>query len=231
MSLLPTIVNYRQLMGQIYFIPEQMAFIRSMPELKGNEWKGDNLDKAVWSHGDGVKVKRLVRYISKALEELQGNYCIYCGMLFGVTSGKEVEHIAPKGDGRYPQFMFTALNLVLACSLCNGFEKKERKVPRNYWDTIAGPAEHDYRDCEFTIVHPYFDDPDIHFDFVHVAGNDPKVVIEGLTAKGLCSISTFKLDEEPLTTERVKHVEIWAKRQNPHIEKLIEETLLATLNI
>lgn len=227
MSLSPTIVNYRQILGQLYFSPIQRTFIQNMPELIGIEWQGNHLPRPPWIHGSGKKIKKLTNHIFSELEQLQGNYCIYCGMSFEVTSGKQVEHIAPKGEGRYPQFMFEGLNLVLSCALCNGFEKKERK---EFWNTIEGAVAANYEDCEFTIVHPYFHDPKDHFEFLYNYDHDGEVIIRGISPKGICSISTFKLDEEPLTTERAKHVDRWAKRQNCDIENLILETLIRTGN-
>jgi uncharacterized protein (TIGR02646 family) len=221
MSLSPTIVNLRQIEGQVLLTPELRTFIQNMPELEGYEWEGNKLLRPPWTWGDGTKIKNLTQYISQSLDELQGEYCVYCGMRFDVTSGKKIEHIAPKGNGRYPEFMFHTLNLVHACELCNGFEKKERD---DYWDTVE-TLDDNYEDCEFKIVHPYIDPPGNHFELNYDKVNG-KVLIKGISPQGIRSIKTFKLDEEPLTTERAKQVERWAKEQNPAIEDLIYQTLV-----
>jgi uncharacterized protein (TIGR02646 family) len=212
------IVKQRQLFAQIYYDLNQRTFIAGMPQLLGNEWSGNHLPRPPWPYGDAKKVKALTKFISESLEELQGNECIYCGMPFGVTSGKQVEHIAPKGEGRYPEFTFEALNLVLSCSLCNGFEKKERAA---YWDTVE---THDpiYANCTFKIVHPYFDDPQAHINLDYT---NRKVLISAITPKGQRTIDTFILDSEALTTERGKIARLHELELREAAEELAQQVL------
>jgi uncharacterized protein (TIGR02646 family) len=212
------IVKLRQLLAQILYTPAQTAFIAGMPILIGNEWTGNHLPRPPWPYGDGIHVKALTTYIAESLQELQGDDCIYCGMPFGVTSGKQVEHIAPKGAGRYPRFTFEPLNLALSCSLCNGFEKKERDA---YWDTIDLDRPN-YEDCTFRIVHPYFDIPEqhIHLDYQH-----KKVLISAITPKGQRTIDTFILDGEPLTNARGKIARLHELELQAEAEGLAQQAL------
>jgi 5-methylcytosine-specific restriction endonuclease McrA len=112
---------------RIAYTDEQKAFIASMPKLIGKEWDSNRkLSKPLWIRGDGTKIEQLKSHISTDLNTKQEPFCAYCGMKLNLTSNDQIEHIAPKGSGRYPQFMFEESNLILACSLCNGFEKKEK---------------------------------------------------------------------------------------------------------
>ena len=193
------------------------TFIASMPALQGHEWDR-SLAYPPWRWGDKKRIASIKDEISECIKELQGNFCAYCGMPFEVTSSSQIEHIAPKGSGRYPQFMFNVSNLVHACSLCNGFEKKEADA---HFNTIA-VLDANYELCQFNIVHPYFDDPDIHFQFIQ-AGID--VLITHRTAKGKKSIEVFQLDGEALTSERGKMVMVARYTMDLKFRKDFEESL------
>lgn len=211
--------NIKQIQGRILLSPESRTFISRMPNLQGHEWedKGVLIDPA-WHYGDKARIKRLKKEIKECLKELQDNFCAYCGMQFYVTSSTQIEHIAPKGNGRYPQFMFNESNLVHACSLCNGFEKKEAA---GNFDTIAA-VNAVYELCAFNIVHPYLDDPDAHFEFTQ-AGN--KVLITYKTPKGQRSIDVFQLDGEALTTERGKMIMVAQYQMDPAFRNDFEESI------
>jgi uncharacterized protein (TIGR02646 family) len=169
-----------------------------MPVLKGHEWDGA-LARPPWIWGDRVKVQAIKNHIKAELSRLQGLFCAYCGMRLELTSIEEIEHIAPKGPGRYPQFMFHPSNLVFSCSLCNGFEKKERPA---FYNTVY-TLNSDYEKCRFTIVHPYLDKPEKHY--VLGVKNDG-ITISSLSPEGTNSIDMFKLDEEPQTSARGQHL-------------------------
>jgi uncharacterized protein (TIGR02646 family) len=192
------ICNIRQMPGHVAYNANHMALLARMPRLNGTEWDGP-LPRPPWKWGDGTKVNGLIISIKTQLKIIQGDVCAFCGMNLYVTSGAQVEHIAPKGIGRYPQFMFTPQNLAFACSLCNGFEKKEKK---EHFNTI-GVLNVDYVRCYFNIVHPHLDNPDLHYD---IRRAERHITISHRTLKGQKSIAIFKLDEEPLTTERGKAI-------------------------
>lgn len=183
---------------RIPYSQDQLEFINRMPQLEGHEWDG-KLDYTKWRHGDGILIKRLKVHIYEALEEAQGLYCAYCGQELRLTSDAQIEHIAPKGRNRYPQFMFHPSNLTLACAFCNGFEKKEK---RDHWNTI-GKIESDYEDCYFNIVHPYLDDPSDHYN---LGRNAYGIIISHKSLKGQKSITVFKLDEERQTNARGRYL-------------------------
>ena len=173
-------MEFKQIQGSIYYNANDRDLINHLQPHLAAQWQG-KLPGKRWgarTQRDGVKKK-----IRTALETLQGEYCCFCGLEFGETSGSQIEHIAPKGQ--YPQFMWVHNNLALACSLCNGFNKKDEV------DTVA-VYNPDYEQCTFQIVHPYKDDPDLHFEFVDYANG--QVILKYHTPEAERSRDIFDLD-------------------------------------
>ena len=96
--------------------------------------------------------KKLRIKIRKDLRLMQNGLCVYCGCKVDLPG--DVEHIAHKA--KYTEFMFTPLNLAYSCKTCN-------QVLKGSEDVIS-TKKPDYNECEFNIVHPYFDDVDDYFD-------------------------------------------------------------------
>jgi uncharacterized protein (TIGR02646 family) len=170
-----------QIKGRVRYSNRNKKYLKKLKPWDGGLWT--KRDK------DMINVKDKIKYI---LNYYQGNKCAYCGLSLGETSDGEIEHIAPKG--RHPQFTFTPLNLALSCHLCNGPTKKFTK------ETIS-KLDINYRLCEYTIVHPYFDDPQEHFEWV---ANGRKVLISSRTLKGRKSIEIFHLDSTAHNEARAK---------------------------
>lgn len=150
--------------------------------------------KEMWDKPPDEEIKGIKLRIRDYLLINQDYVCGYCGLDLGGTSDGQIEHIAPKAQ--YPQFTFEKGNLVMACHYCNGFSKKG-----NY-DTVLS-LDVVYNKCAFKLVHPYFDDPSIHYEWL---ANDKKVIIKGISDKGLYSIGIFKLDDTKMTELRGKKV-------------------------
>jgi uncharacterized protein (TIGR02646 family) len=151
-----------------------------------------------WAFTD-VSIKEFKTLIKYQLKMIQNNKCAYCGLTLGETSRYEIEHIAPKGGAvrpKYVQYTFTAMNLVLACNLCNCPEKKG-----TYDTVVEGSINKDYRAIQFKIVHPYIDDHLLHYAWP--TGVDG-VLIQGISVKGIESIRLFKLSSSEHTEARVK---------------------------
>ena len=145
------------------------------------------------SHWDNSTLNDIKEDIRAQLLDVQNEDCPYCGLdLGGTSSNRHIEHIAPKST--YPQFLFTPENLALACQYCNGLEKKGSV------DTV-GILQDEYDECEFYLVHPYYDDPDDHYDWEE---EDRKVLIIGKSDKGRWSIDLFKLDSAKMTELRAR---------------------------
>lgn len=123
------------------------------------------------------------------------NCCAYCGLPFKGSKDKQIEHIAPKANYRQPEFTFTLKNLVLSCVYCNGLIVKGSKK------TIELPAHRSYKKCKFLIVHPYFDDPDEHYDWTD-QGDKILIQVKNDSAQGRASIKMFDLDSEGMSMMR-----------------------------
>lgn len=208
------ICRLNQKQFRLLYSVEQKEFIDDMPELLGHEWNG-SLSYPPWHWGDGQLIHELKGYIRDSLEESQGLFCAYCGGELDLTSVAQIEHIAPKGPERYPQFMFHSSNLTLACSLCNGFEKKERE---EYYNTIDN-LEENYEDCQFNIVHPYLHYPNEHFDLGR-EGNG--ITISSKSSQGIRSIEVFNLDDEHHTNDRGKRLREYLLTIDPEYNEAYE---------
>lgn len=165
---------------------EQETHLNSIPDNdKPTEWDRNN------NIMNGIK-----KSITDQLNITQNGKCCYCGLSLWETSRGEIEHIAPK-RGRptpYPEFTFTKKNLALACEYCNGSSKKGQK-------NIISRYNVSYDNCEFKLVHPYFDDPNLHYEWVN---NKTKIQIRSQTLKGKYSIMLFELDQPQMAIARGK---------------------------
>lgn len=160
--------------------------------------------KDMWDKPPDDIVKDIKIRIKKILLANQNEVCGYCGLDLGGTSEGQIEHIAPKA--RYPQFTFERENLVFACHYCNGFSKKGN---HNTIFTLNDV----YNLSTFKLVHPYFDDHSLHYEWV---SENRKILIKAISEKGKYSIKIFKLDQLKLTELRAK--------------KIIAEIVLASVN-
>lgn len=149
-------------------------------------WSGN-----YWDSPPTDEIKAIKAKISQQLIDNQ-EICSYCGLKLWGTSNGEVEHIAPKASFRNPEFTFTLKNLTLACHYCNGFSKKGTRP-------IILEGNRIYSKCTFNIVHPYFDNPEDHYEWTD---NELQILIQSKngSAKGQFSIELFEL-AAPLMNE------------------------------
>jgi uncharacterized protein (TIGR02646 family) len=193
--------------------------VRFLKPLVGNEWDCKAGDFRKKKFGIASRRNELKDVIRQQLETLQGDECAFCGLSLK-SRVAQIEHIAPKGSELYPQFMFEKKNLILACSLCNGFEKKST------FDTIES-LDVNYSKCTFKIVHPYFDDPDDHLEYITLPGSTLAYLIQvkeknGIKSpKGEQTISLFELDSSAMTEERYKDALAASQPVQPDFESLI----------
>ncbi len=139
-------------------------------------------------------IKELKSNMNSFFNTHQKEKCCYCGLQYDRTGRGEIEHIAPKGVGLYPQFSFTPLNLAKACQLCNSSSMKHT------YDTVA-TSNATYNLCEFKIVHPYLDDHSEHFNWNYGLLN-VVISIKNNSRKAKESIRIFELASEKRTRAR-----------------------------
>ncbi|MDJ0318370.1 HNH endonuclease [Arthrobacter antibioticus] len=82
----------------------------------------------------------------------QQHLCCYCGIPDPATHGLDwdAEHVVPKK--RRPEFLFTQVNLGVACKECNGSKSNK--------ETLVDPSVTAYPSTSdaFLVVHPHFDE-------------------------------------------------------------------------
>jgi uncharacterized protein (TIGR02646 family) len=149
----------------------------------------------IWNSSAVVNVKT---EIHNQLLLIQKNNCCYCGLKVNEGGRAEIEHIANKGGLKRPayiEFVFTKENLAIICQFCNSSSKKGQVDILDFVDLT------NYRNCTFKIVHPYFDNPDLHYSWTK---GKYKVLISSTSTKGIKSIDLFGLDSEAHTLARAK---------------------------
>ena len=141
-----------------------------------------------WEKADN-DTKDLKNRMSEYTLLQQGNKCAYCEDL--ITGGAQLDHIVPKQ--LHPEFCYEPKNLLTSCAVCNMYIK-------NAGDTIKEPIQRRYEKNEFTIVHPYLDDPEEHIKFT----NEDKVIIDegGCSELGKATIAFFHLNDYPAYCKR-----------------------------
>lgn len=146
--------------------------------------------KKGWEKSDNASMD-LRNSISKYTLIHQGNRCAYCEeFIFG---GAQLDHFAPKH--LHPDFCYEPKNLLTSCAVCNMYIKNDE-------DTIKPPIKRRYEQNIFTIVHPYFNDPDIHIKYK----NDDRVIIDekGSTPLGKATIDFFHMNDYPAYCKRAQ---------------------------
>ncbi|WP_281234840.1 hypothetical protein [Flavobacterium gelatinilyticum] len=151
----------------------------------------------IWNDG---RVSAIKQEIHRQLLIIQNNNCCYCGLKVNEAGRAEVEHIANKGGLKRPayvEFVFTKENLAIACQFCNSSSKKGQE------DIMLNVDLANYSKCTFKIVHPYFDDPGLHYKW---SNGKFKILISSSSPEGIKSIRLFGLDSEAHTLARAKQV-------------------------
>lgn len=147
---------------------------------------------------DSTRVKDIKENIHNQLIIIQNYNCCYCGLKVNEGGRAELEHIANKGGKQRPvynEFVFTKKNLAIICQFCNSSSKKGQQ------DVLDNVDLTNYDNCTFKIVHPYFDNPDLHYSW---STGKYKILISHISNKGEKSIKLFGLDSEAHTMARAK---------------------------
>ena len=162
----------------------QKKYIKNLGTPKYEDWDSGKREN-----------KEIKKTIKKELMTYQNNKCAYCRLELEETSRAEIEHIAPRK--KYPEYEYTKTNLVMACQFCNGSSKKGRK------DTIASKGEY-YNQCEFKIVHPYYDDVEHFFKYYGAIISIKESLNAKEKEKAKFTIDTFELAKAKQVEARVK---------------------------
>jgi len=179
-----------------------------------------------WNGVYWSKPKKCHDRLKEIIDNLRDNYrqsqleCSYCGLKLGGTSNGELDHIAPKSS--HPEFTFVLENITVACHLCNSTSKKGR------FDTISDKKSV-YDQCEFCIIHPYFDNPSDHIEFLN-KDNSVIIQVKNNSTKGRNTISHFNLNEPRMTFLRTQEMLFERLREKYKLEEEIEDLISEVLN-
>ena len=143
-----------------------------------------------WRKADNATLD-LKNKISQYTLIKQGNKCAYCEDF--MTSGIQLDHIVPKQ--RHSIFCYEPKNLVSVCAVCNMYIKNDD-------DTIEEPLKNRYEQNKFKIVHPYFNNPDIHIKYT----NEDRIIIDIASCSdlGKATIDFFHLNDYPAYCKRAQ---------------------------
>lgn len=175
----------KQIPSTYYLTQQEQNLISSLIPFQSGIW-------------DSSIVSNLKTEIHNQLLVIQENNCCYCGLKVNEGGRAEIEHIANKGGLKRPayiEFVFTKENLAIVCQFCNSSSKKGQADILDLVDLT------NYHNCTFKIVHPYFDNPNLHYSWTK---GKYKILISSTSAKGIKSISLFGLDSEGHTLARAK---------------------------
>ncbi len=192
-----------QIQGRIQLNNAERQHLATLRPHKGHMW-----DKKPDDTVKGIKQK-----IRNQLLIMQNEICAYCGLDLGGTSEGQIEHIAPKG--RYGQFTFEIENLAMACHNCNGFGNKGTA------NTILA-INQNYNQCVFKLVHPYYDNPDHHFEWTTINKN---VLIQSETDEGIYSIDLLDLASPKKSELRGDKIIAKMVRKNYAVDQITDELI------
>ncbi|ANL33930.1 HNH endonuclease [Rhizobium phaseoli] len=149
--------------------------------------------KRLWARTDG-RPRQLKDSFTNLLKLEQGHRCAYCGIRLHEENPHR-DHIAPKSI--HYRWAFWPENIVLACYACN-VDSKE-----SYESVLVKSSK--YSRCQFSMIHPYLDDPTDHIKFI---GHRTSILICPVngSAKGRETIRLFKLMSPYRVKQRAKDV-------------------------
>ena len=159
----------------VRYSAEEQSFIDNHLKPQGKEGWNDSRNET----------KSIKNRISNHTIIAQGGRCAYCEKI--LAKGEvELDHIANKG--LYGEFTYEPYNLVSSCTCCNSPCNKGQK------DCVAAPVDRQvYVNNEFTIGHPYFDNPDDHLKYM----DDEHIYFDmkNCSQKGRNTIDMFNWNE------------------------------------
>lgn len=152
----------------------------------------------------------------------QSGRCAFCLLSITPTARREadLDHVVPKASGKYPEWTYEALNLVLACSWCNRRIKKAE-------DFLVPPKPHvdKYREVALRIVHPYLDQRrEAHFIGGYLGGTRRPSFIRDASPRGAATIDFFKLGTH-------EHLEMWRQEHRGEVRRQRRNALSGAMKI
>ena len=206
--------------------------------------------------------------VRQALKAAFGGRCAYCESFYDATQPTAVEHFRPKGEVTIagqrtpPGYWWLAsswLNLLPSCTDCNSPRKQDfpAGLPLTAGKANAFPLPTEKRRARRDgeeknerplLLHPYFDDPEEHLEFVWGTGTvddgqiRPRRIRGRESVRGRTTIEVCALQRLGLVTNRRRHLvkliallEVVAQRKaeaekapgDPDARKAFEDAVVA----
>lgn len=136
----------------------------------------------------------------------------------------DIEHVLPKGNALFTEYMFDIENLNISCKRCNMNIKNDRI------DFIVdlSTIKPNYKVSEkYHFIHPNFDNYFDHIDYESTIRNNKKLIkYNSKSEKGKYTYSYFHLDRIEIDTlSKVQGVEIKTNELNPDLPEDIKANL------
>lgn len=196
---------------------DELKTIETVKSLGGDIWKNSQLDS----------IKRRIK-----LHYRKGNHeqCCYCKRDFQDEFNMiiDIEHILPKGNTLFTEYMFEIDNLNISCKRCNMNIKNDRI------DFIVDlvTIKHDYKiSNKYHFIHPNFDDYFDHIDYEATIRNNKKLIkYIKKSEKGEYTYNYFHLERIEIDTfNESQGIKNQNSELNPNLsqeEKLTLENLI-----
>jgi len=174
----------------------------------------------VWNN---VLLSHLKRRIKLHYRTDSSEQCCYCKRDFQDEFNLviDIEHILPKGNAIFEEYMFDIDNLNISCKRCNMTIKNDRV------DFIVDlmTIKPDYKDSsKYHFIHPNFDDYFDNIDYEVTIRNNKKLIkYFTKTEKGNYTYNYFHLEKIEIDTlSRVQGIDIKTTELNQNISEEIK---------
>lgn len=156
------------------------------------------------------------RTIKQALVAAFHGKCAYCESFIRHAEYGHIEHFRPRS--KYPDLIFSWVNLLLACGVCNGREYKGEEFPLEAEGGL--------------LIDPCSEEPAEHLVFEYDEGAR-LASVRGRTERGQLTVELLGLNRKDLRTYRSKQVtRLWVialqARHDPEARRLLEEAALSS---
>jgi hypothetical protein len=195
------------------YTDEENAIITQAKNSGGNIWENVLLND--------IKRKIKLYYRTNNFEQ-----CCYCKRDFQDEFNMviDIEHILPKANTLFSEYMFDIENLNISCKRCN------MNIKRNRIDFIVDlhTIKPDYKvSAKYHFIHPNFDYYFDHIDYESIIKNNKKLIkYQCKTEKGKYTYSYFHLDRIEIDTlSKAQGVEIGTSELNPNLPEDLKENL------
>jgi hypothetical protein len=191
------------------------------PELTAAAARELEANNAVAPDGPFKFTAYKVAAVKHALNAAFGFKCAYCESRFAATQPVAVEHYRPKGkvktsDGDVPGYYWLAAewtNLLPSCTDCNTARRQliggvEVTAGKGNWFPLESELRRARAPEEIAgeprlLLHPYFDFPDRHLEFIDEGIVRSRLGSTGRASrKGVASIEVYALQRPGLVQER-----------------------------